>query len=226
MRIKIYQIDSEKDLQHRKFQSLNDEKVDPSIYKNVFYGDVEAESLEDVFQILNTEIPGTYQGHSLSVSDIVEVCSDNKNLSFDKGCYYCNSFGFKSINFDSSKCAEMDGMNVVYITPHNTPIETKIGTNLIDSQKAVGGLIELLYNNDGTIIVCNDEAKLIGMEGNRKLDSGSIIAGPFFICGDDGEEFRSLTDEEVNKYMNKFAEPDEISEDEVQADTGFIIYGM
>ena len=73
----------------------------------------------------------------------------------------------------------------------------------------------------------NDEAKLIGMEGNRHFDDGySIIAGPFFVCGLTENDFRGLTDEEVVKYMDKFAEPEDISQDEVQADTGFIFYTM
>ena len=75
-------------------------------------------------------------------------------------------------------------------------------------------------------MVGNDEAKLIGMKGNRHLDNGGIIAGPFFICGDGGEEFRSLTDEEVEKYMQKYAEPEEISDQEVAGDMGFRIIGF
>ena len=65
------------------------------------------------------------------------------------------------------------------------------------------------------------------MEGNRHLDDGkSIIAGPFFVCGLTVDDFRGLTDEEVVKYMDKFAEPEDISQDEVEADTGFTIYTL
>ena len=73
----------------------------------------------------------------------------------------------------------------------------------------------------------NEEAKLIGMEGNRYLDDGhSIIAGPFFVCGLTEDDFRGLTEEEVQKYMNKYAEPEIISQEEVEADTGFMLYPM
>ena len=74
--------------------------------------------------------------------------------------------------------------------------------------------------------VCNDEGKLLGMEGNRRLDNGSIIAGPFFVIGDAGEHFRSLTDAEVNKYLQLYAEPQQISQREVQADMGFTFYSF
>ena len=114
---------------------------------------------------------------------------------------------------------------VVYVEPGKPAVEKRIGTKLEDLQAEVGGLIECIYShNDGTIIVANDEAKLIGMEGNRRLGNGSIIAGPFFVIGDAGEEFRSLTDAEVGRYLRQYAEPQLISQREVQADMGFTFY--
>ena len=114
---------------------------------------------------------------------------------------------------------------VVYVEPGKPAIQKEIGTKLEDLQAAVGGLIECIYShNDGTIIVANDEAKLIGMEGNRRLGNGSIIAGPFFVIGDGGENFRSLTDAEVSRYVQQYAEPQQISQREVQADMGFTFY--
>lgn len=114
---------------------------------------------------------------------------------------------------------------VVFVEPGKPAVEKEIGTKLEDLQAAVGGIIECIYShNDGTIIVANDEAKLIGMEGNRRLGNGSIIAGPFFVIGDAGEEFRSLTDAEVSRYLQQYAEPQQIPEREVQADIGFTFY--
>ena len=114
---------------------------------------------------------------------------------------------------------------VVYVEPGKPAIEKEIGTKLEDLQTAVGGLIECIYSHhDDTIIVANDEAKLIGMEGNRRLDNGSIIAGPFFVIGDGGENFRSLTDAEVSRYVQQYAEPQQISQAEVQRDMGFTFY--
>lgn len=82
----------------------------------------------------------------------------------------------------------MSGYRVVYVEPGKPAVEKEIGTKLEDLQEAVGGLIECIYaHNDGTLLVGNDEAKLLGMEGNRRLDSGSIIAGPFFVIGDAGK---------------------------------------
>ncbi|MBR3919629.1 MAG: DUF3846 domain-containing protein [Clostridia bacterium] len=114
-----------------------------------------------------------------------------------------------------------DKLRIVKVEPNKPAYVTEIENTLEAEQEAVGGLIELIYNGDGTFIVCNDEGKLTGMEGNRILENGSVIAGPFFVVGDTGEDFRSLTDEEVEKYMQKFAEPQEISQEQVEEDTGF-----
>ena len=71
--------------------------------------------------------------------------------------------------------------------------------------------------------VCNDEAKLNGMDGNRRLH-GDVIAGPFFVVGADGENFRFLTDAEMQKYMQRFGEIEDISPEEVQMHTGLTFY--
>lgn len=42
-----------------------------------------------------------FRGHSLSVSDIVEV---GEGSSVAKGFYFCDSLGFKKVKFDASKC--------------------------------------------------------------------------------------------------------------------------
>lgn len=63
--------------------------------------------------------------------------------------------------------------------------------------------------DDNAIVVGNEEARLNGMEGNRRIN-GEPYAGPMFIVGDDGEgNFCNLTDEQVEKYLRIFAEPDE-----------------
>lgn len=117
---------------------------------------------------------------------------------------------------------------VVYVEPGKPACVREIGTELEDIQEAVGGgLFECVYpHEDSTVLVCNDEGKLLGMEGNRRLDTGSIIAGPFFVIGDAGENFRSLTDEEVETYLQKYAEPEIIPQHEVQQDMGWIFYAF
>jgi len=73
--------------------------------------------------------------------------------------------------------------------------------------------------------ICNEEGKLLGMEGNRRIP-GDVLAGPFFVVGDTGETFRSLTEEELVRYKKRFAEIEDISPQEVQAATGFFFCAM
>ena len=118
-------------------------------------------------------------------------------------------------------------MRVVYVEPGEKPYTAEILHTLQAEQKAVGGLIEPIYNEDDTILVGNEESKLIGMQGNRRIgDGSSIIAGPFFVIGDAGESFRSLPDAEVSRYLQVYAEPQQISQREVQADMGFTFYSF
>lgn len=118
-------------------------------------------------------------------------------------------------------------LTVVMVEPHKEPYVVEIEDELSALQKAVGGYIETVYNGDGTIIICNEEGKLKGLEGNRRIrDGASVIAGTFFVVGDDGENFRSLTESEVVKYMDRFKEIEDISQDEVEADMGITFYSM
>lgn len=226
MRIKIFQIDIDKDKEKAKFRALNEIKeINPEIYKTVYYGDVTAENLEQIYSMFNDNRPPTFQGHSLSMSDIVQICDKGDTSMENDACYYCDEFGFKKVDFDADKCADMSGMRVVYVTPNHTPLDIRILPDLKSLQNAVGGLIEPIYPEpEGIALVCNDNAKLIGMKGNRHIGETSIIAGPFFVCGDTGEEFKSLTDEQVSEYIEKFAEPEIITDEEVQDDMGFTIH--
>ena len=119
----------------------------------------------------------------------------------------------------------MDEMlKIVMVEPGKPAYAAEIPNTLEAEQKAVQGLIDLVYLEDDTILVCNDEGKLIGMEGNRRLGNGTVIAGPFFIVGDGGENFCSLTDDQVNHFLERFAEPEQIPQAEVQADVGFLFF--
>lgn len=234
MRVKIYQIDSDRDKNQVKFlgfehlQSIQGSTdIDASLYKNVFYGDVEANDPEDVYELFNTKKVPTHQGHSLSVSDVIEVV-ESEDERLNGKCFFCDSIGFKTVDFDTGKCQKMDGLKCVYITPNHTPVELNLKINEYEVLKdAVGGLIEITRPFDDDIaIVGNDEAKLIGMQGNRRVGN-SIYAGPMLIVGDNGgEDFVELTDKQAQRYMEIFAQPEEISEEEVQADTGFTFVGF
>ena len=111
----------------------------------------------------------------------------------------------------------------VIIEPGKAAREEWIEDTLENLQATVGGYIEVtLPFDDNAVVVGNDEAKLIGLKGNRHI-SGVVYAGTLIIIGDDRYgEFMSLTEEQVGKYLEMFKEPEDISDEEVQNDIGFI----
>lgn len=121
---------------------------------------------------------------------------------------------------------EENKLRVVMVEPGKPAYETEIDNTLEAEQKAVGGYIEVVPFGDGKLLICNEEGKLSGMQGNRRLGK-DIIAGPFFIVGEDGDEFRSLTDEEVKESLERFAEPEENSQEEVEnaMSAGIMFFG-
>ena len=118
-----------------------------------------------------------------------------------------------------------ENLRILMVEPRKAPYEASVPHELSAMQQTVGGLIEVVRNGDGTLIISNEEGKLLGMEGNRRIP-GDVLAGPFFVVGDAGETFRSLTEEELERYRERFAEIEEISPQEVQATTGFFFYAM
>ena len=286
MRVRIYQMNIDRDNQMLKFRNydefLKKGGINPSQYDCVFYGDLEAKNLDDVFTILNRDKkPGTFQGHSLSVSDVVEIigdvpkvygrveffdpkgnvyewveCSNKEELdalvrdSFEHaqackpvvyeegaelavpGMFFCEPAGWQPIYFYIAKCGKMQGVRALMIQPGKTPVEVGVIDDLEGWQRAVSepgerGLMEVTYPfEDNAVMVGNEEAKLIGMKGNRRIHD-SVYAGPLFIVGDDGEgEFCDLTDEQIRAYSKQFENPEDISDEEVQNDLGYKIIGF
>ena len=81
--------------------------------------------------------------------------------------------------------------------PGKPAYEKEIENTLESIQEEVGGgIFQVLYMDDGAILCYNDEGKLLGMEMNRRLYD-DIICGPFFMVGDGGVDFVSLSDEQL-----------------------------
>lgn len=118
-----------------------------------------------------------------------------------------------------------DKIRVLVIEPNKVPCPLDVSNDLETFQKLVDGLIEAVYFDEpGICGYCNDEGKLMGLEGNRRL-GGDIICGTLVILGSDDEGGNiSLTDEQVEKYTELFKEPDVITQDEIQSSLCYEIY--
>lgn len=218
MHLKIYQIDMDRDKHNAKFRELSNTgadgvlTADASTYDEVFDGIVDCKDAEAVFRMFNTTGHPLHRGHSLSVSDVV-VMDGQKMI--------CQPIGFDQVEFDESQTHKPDNLiRALYVEPGKSPVVVEVQNELRSLQHAVQGLIELVPLDRKTLLICNEEGKLQGMQGNRRLENGSVIAGPFLIVRDGGSDFASLTDHQTEQYMDKFREPQDISQEEVQADMG------
>ncbi len=218
MRFRLYQIDRDNDPDKKCFEPYKQiANVDPSIYRKVFDAETNVTDLEDAYATFNIEGHPLLNGCSMSVSDVI-VNED--------GAFYVDSDGFTKIEFDETKVDTSDQIRVLFVQPHEKPLVAEIPDTLKAKQNAVGGLIEFVYNSDETALVCDEEAKLKNKEGNRYLDGGGIIAGNFLVVGLGEEDCRSLTDEELQKYTDKYSEAPDITDEETSADVGFKFYGF
>ena len=217
MRIKVFQIVPDRDTNRVKFVGLGElekyqgsKAVDASLYDEVFDGDVDRTTLEGIYECFNTSCPPLHRGHSMSVSDIVKT---------EDGFFYCDRYGFKKVDFDESLAAKPKNLwRIVFVEPGKPAYAAEIEGTLRAEQRAVGGKIEIVCNQDDTAILCNEEGKLEGLPANRRIDGGGVLVGNFFVIGEGEENFRSLTEEEIQKYLARFAEPEEITDEEVEAD--------
>lgn len=228
MKINIYQIAPERDNNKVIYvdsqylrQHQGKTAIDSSIYDKIYSCEIDCKSLGDIFAKFNISIPSDYRGRSISISDVIEVVEDSV---VKKGFYYCNSFGFKKINFDSSKTQDrttFDGLTVLHIQPMRPPRIVTIPNELKAMQNLVDGYIEEYYPfDDNAVIICNEEGKLNGLRLNRAIysspdDNGQkqikeIIAGSFFICAApvDSENYQSLSEEQLEKYSEMFKNPE------------------
>ena len=107
-------------------------------------------------------------------------------------------------------------MRVVLVEPNEKAVIKMIDGSLEGMQQTVGGYIEAIALDDqGTCLVCNENGKINNLPLNRALvdDDGrvtDIIAGTFFVCGSDEEDFASLDDAAAQKYLKRFLLPEEV----------------
>ena len=118
-----------------------------------------------------------------------------------------------------------ENIRVLKVAPGKAPEAVAIPNNLEAMQQMVGGYIEVIPLED-VCLVCNEEGKLMGLPGSRRLGD-DIIAGTFFLAGDtpDGH-FWSLTQEQADRWGQHFAQPEVFQPDEVERKIHIEFYTM
>lgn len=116
-------------------------------------------------------------------------------------------------------------IRVLVVAPLQKPVIKMIENTLEAQQEIVEGDIEYINIEDDAVLVCNEEGKLMNLQANRRVGY-DVIAGIFFIAHDDGSEYlKSLTDEQIEKYMERFNEIEHIGQEALQIITGLSMKG-
>ncbi len=96
--VRIWQLkaDSDFELRFRAYDEVVKALGEPSIenYETVYDGELETNDLEAVYAKFNMDHPNGFTGHSLSISDVVELY-DKSGSEF----YYVDRIGFQKIEF-------------------------------------------------------------------------------------------------------------------------------
>ncbi len=222
MKLRIYQIEHDLDVNGVRYEGYSDTlrlqgKIEPSIYRQVYGGEVACNGLEEVFNKFNNDYSPGYCTESMSLSNIIEVCD-----GVLKGVYFVDSYGFEKIEFDASQTIHDDIIKILIIEPQKEPYEAEIQNKYQAIKSVVGGLIEAVHLfEDNAFIYCNDEYRLHDFEGNRYIE-GVPFAGNIMIIGDGGNgENCSLTDSQIQRYTDLYREPDlTITQEILEEDMG------
>lgn len=144
---------------------------------------------------------------------------DKIREAYFNGEYILDSDNFSEVDFRTTDereiVQEQPGlMEVLLIKPGMYPQQVKIGCELEDLQKAVGGDIQAIYPYDEPVaLVMDEEGKINGSELNRALRDETnevydIIAGNFLVVGLGEENFEGLTHDLMKQFEEKFHQPE------------------
>jgi hypothetical protein len=124
-----------------------------------------------------------------------------------------------SNNSTQGKLEEGD-MRVMVVEPGKKPYEKYINNTLEDISEIVGGYIETYEMDNKTIVILNEEGKINNLEPNRRIPH-DVLVGTFIVVGEEGEDFCSLTDKQIEYVNERFGEIETIDPSEIQ--TGYTV---
>lgn len=96
-------------------------------------------------------------------------------------------------------------MKIVVVESKKAPYVKEIEGTLQDQQAIVGGYIRPVGLGDSIYLICNEEGVREGLEPNRMIRGLGMITGTFFVTKSNRQgDFVSLSDQEVNQFIEKF----------------------
>lgn len=109
--VRIWQLNPDVDI-HMKFIPYEEMvrqfgEPSPETYRIAYDGQLDTNDLEAIYARCNVNHPPGYNGHSLSMSDVVELY-DEQGSEY----HYCDRFGFQKISFEEPEQTQTMGMSM------------------------------------------------------------------------------------------------------------------
>ena len=95
-------------------------------------------------------------------------------------------------------------MKVYKLEPNKAGYVKEIDNTLEVLQKEIGGYIQVCYIDNGLIAIVDEEGKLKDLPMNAYIPNYGVINGNIVFARDDGEDFTSLTDEDIEMLKHWF----------------------
>lgn len=130
MKIRVFQIRADRDTRRLLYAGSEEfaaEGIDlvalpRDLYEQVYEGDLPCADLDGVYarlQLREHFIPDGYQGHSLSISDVVEILERGDNLLCEaEGLWFVDNVGFKGCDWDRPELRADACVPCGYIRPY------------------------------------------------------------------------------------------------------------
>lgn len=90
-----------------ELQGMKHGPPDPAHYRTAYDGEIDTNNLDEIYEKFNLNHPPGYTGHSLSISDVIELY-DQDGSEF----HYVDRTGFEEINFISPEQEPGQTMNM------------------------------------------------------------------------------------------------------------------
>lgn len=129
------------------------------------------------------------------------------------------------MNRERNSIMNENEITVLKVEPGKAPEQITIPNTLKAMQELVGGHIEIV-DYQGACLVCNEEGKLLGLEPNRRVGQ-DVITGTFFLANSDLDgNLCSLSQEDLAHFQQQFAQPEALTQKDVQNAFGFKFFSM
>ena len=191
------------------------------VFDGWFRGRIDSAEEKAVLELLKKDPPGVVLDRPReNWEKLMREGALTVELTEESGLYNyidLDGEGQEEIDHRAALKLRVIGCAMLVLLPGERPYRAVIPDKLAELQRCVGGYIEITYPfEDNCLVIGNDEAKLIGMAGNRRIN-GEIYAGPLLLAGDDYlGGFCDLTPAQIQKYEARFRDPEQFSEGEVE----------